>query len=1190
MRIFTGIAVTALLVLSPAGARAKGPFWSFETGHVRPLALSPDGTRLFAVNTPDNQLEIFDVSASGLTHAGSVPVGLEPCSVAARSDGEVWVVNHLSDSASVVDVASSPPRVTRSLLVGDEPRDIVFAGPREGGPGTPFTRAFITTAHRGQNSPVDPQFTTEGVGRADVWVFNALNLGTSLTGDELAIVTLFGDTPRALAATADGSTVYAAVFHSGNQTTSLDESIVCNGGFGAAPCNLPDNIHVSNGLPGSQVPGGLPTPNRNHANVLGPEVGLIVKLDPTTNTWEDELGRNWTNGVRFDLPDLDVFASDADAATPVETDDFAHVGTILFNMAINPQNGKVYVSNTEAGNEVRFEGPGSISTTVRGHLHEARITVLDGANVLPRHLNKHIDYDAVPQPLDVKGRSLATPTDMVVSSDGATLYVAAFGSSEVGVFSTAEIENDGFVPDAADHILVSGGGPSGLVLDEANDLLYVLTRFDNSISVVDVSGSPVGTEIDHLPLHNPEPAEVVDGRAVLYDAQFTSSNGEASCSSCHVFGDFDSLAWDLGDPDGDVTANPNPFLFCGFVPCNTPFHPMKGPMTTQTLRGLATHGPMHWRGDRTGGDLDPVPAFNSFNVAFPGLLGRDEGELPTADMQAFTDFILEVSPPPNPVRPLDNTLVGSALAGQTFFFGPTSDVLADCNGCHTTNPAQGFFGSGGTSTFEGETQEFKVAHLRNMYTKVGRFGQPRNGAITPGDNGHKGPQVRGYGFLHDGAIDTLFRFHSANVFNFPNTQTIRDVENFMLQFDTDLAPIVGQQITLTPTNAATVGPRIDLFKERATTAFAIFGQPGATECNLVVKGNIAGEARGWLYLGSNQFDPDRAASPNISDASLRALAATPGQELTYTCVPPGSGTRIGIDRDLDGVLDGDDNCPAADNPTQEDGDDDGIGDACDPDSPPPGTPQNAAQQLCINTMNKNFAKVAKAESKLVEGCIRSFAKNLSVSAETCIAADAQGKVQKAVDKTASDEANKCTVLPDFAFGGAVDLTTAAIQKETDLAHDLFGANLDGALATELASFARSRCQQAVTKSVLKCQETKLKEFNKCKKAGLADLSIQSATELESCMDADPTGKIAKACDDTAKPDKIRKGLDTQCADQGVDFAAALPGSGVAGNLEATHAAILTHVDCRLCLALNLADDLGRDCDLFDDATANASCS
>jgi hypothetical protein len=33
------------------------------------------------------------------------------------------------------------------------------------------------------------------------------------------------------------------------------------------------------------------------------------------------------------------------------------------------------------------------------------------------------------------------------------------------------------------------------------------------------------------------------------------------------------------------------------------------------------------------------------------------------------------------------------------------------------------------------------------------------------------------------------------------------------------------------------------------------------------------------------------------------------QELTWTCVPPGSGVRLGIDRDEDGCLDGDDPKP-----------------------------------------------------------------------------------------------------------------------------------------------------------------------------------------------------------------------------------------------------------------------------------------
>src|SRR5262245_24866784 len=334
---------------------ARADFVTFESGQVRPLALSPDGTRLFATNTPDNRLEIFSVSGAGLTHIDSVPVGLEPLAVAARSNTEVWVVNHLSDSISIIDVGSSPPRVTRTLLVGDEPRDIVFAGP--GG-----NRAFITAAHRGQNRPGDPQLTTPGVGRADVWVFDAARLGTALGGTPLTILTLFGDTPRALTASPDGSTVYAAVFHSGNQTTTLSEGVICNGGAAAAPCTVG----------GTTYPGGPPGPNTNFQGTAQPEVGLVVRLNPASGHWEDELGRNWDNGVRFSLPDLDVFAIGADAAMPAQTASFAHVGTILFNMVTNPVTGKVYVSNTEARNEARFEGLGTFAGhSVRGHLHEA---------------------------------------------------------------------------------------------------------------------------------------------------------------------------------------------------------------------------------------------------------------------------------------------------------------------------------------------------------------------------------------------------------------------------------------------------------------------------------------------------------------------------------------------------------------------------------------------------------------------------------------------------------------------------------------------------------------------------------------------------------------------------------------------------------------------------------------------------
>src|SRR5438477_202806 len=260
------------------GATADGSsFVTFETGQVRPLALSPDDLHLYAVNTPDDRLEIFDTDAQGnLTHSGSVPVGLEPIAAAAHGDGRhVWVVNHLSDSVSIVDVSSSPPCVVRTLLVGDEPRDIVFAGP--GG-----NRAFITTAHLGQNSGVPlADFTTEGIGRADVWVFDVTNLGSVLGGSPLTKLTLFGDTPRALAASPDGNTVYAAVFQSGNQTTALNEGLVCDGGSTATSCTVG----------GSTMPGGLPAPNVDCFGNAQPEPGMIVRFNPAHNAREDGLGR-----------------------------------------------------------------------------------------------------------------------------------------------------------------------------------------------------------------------------------------------------------------------------------------------------------------------------------------------------------------------------------------------------------------------------------------------------------------------------------------------------------------------------------------------------------------------------------------------------------------------------------------------------------------------------------------------------------------------------------------------------------------------------------------------------------------------------------------------------------------------------------------------------------------------------------
>jgi hypothetical protein len=552
-----------------------------------------------------------------------------------------------------------------------------------------------------------------------------------------------------------------------------------------------------------------------------------------------------------------------------------------------------------------------------------------------------------PIPNAENDKSLALPQEMAITSDGRTLYVATLGSSKIGIFDTTALENDTFTPSTADQIRVSGGGLTGLVLQEDKHRLYTLTRFDNSISMIDTVS---GREIGHVALYNPEPPSVVAGRPFLYNASFSSSHGDSACASCHVFGDLDSLAWDLGNPDGSVQPVPGPFevRFADFGGPDT-HHPMKGPMTTQSLRGMANQGPMHWRGDRTGGNespsaqpdsgtFDEVAAFKKFPAGFTDLLGRS-GPIDDPAMEAFTTFILQVTYPPNPIRRLDNQLTPSQQAGHDFFLHNVSDFtrLGTCTSCHALDPngnrehgvtAPGFFGTDGRYTFDGGAEDFKIPHLRNAYQKVGMFGLATRPGLPTSDT-FLGDQIRGFGFTHDGAIPTIFNFISltTNSAGFDQSPTTpggfppgpageiqkRQVEDFVFAFDSNLAPIVGQQTTLTQDNGAVVGERIDLLIDRAR----------AGECDLVVKGGDNHGEKGYLYdVASGLFIGNRRRDAPVSDANLRQSALQKGGELTYTCVPPGSGVRIGIDRNEDGVLDGD----------EEDGG--GGGDKAEPASAP----------------------------------------------------------------------------------------------------------------------------------------------------------------------------------------------------------------------------------------------------------------
>ena len=97
-----------------------------------------------------------------------------------------------------------------------------------------------------------------------------------------------------------------------------------------------------------------------------------MKWDQATGQWQDEAGQDWTHCLPFRLPDHDLFVIDT-AGTPGVVGQIDHLGTTLFDVSVNPTNGRIYVPNTEARNLVRFEHP----LGVQGHMVDNRLAVVD---------------------------------------------------------------------------------------------------------------------------------------------------------------------------------------------------------------------------------------------------------------------------------------------------------------------------------------------------------------------------------------------------------------------------------------------------------------------------------------------------------------------------------------------------------------------------------------------------------------------------------------------------------------------------------------------------------------------------------------------------------------------------------------------------------------------------------------------
>ncbi|MDB6113023.1 MAG: hypothetical protein JWR69_4773 [Pedosphaera sp.] len=795
-----------------AAVFAQSTYVNFECKQTSPVRLSTDGRRLFAVNTPDARLSVFDVThPSNPALLAEIPVGVEPVSVNPRTSDEVWVVNEVSDSISIVSV--SQRSVTDTLYVPDEPADVVFAG----------GRAFVTAARKNM-----------------IVVFDVISHA------RLASIPVSGVNPRALAASIDGTKVYAAFALSGNHTTIIPESI--------APAQAkPTNPS-------------LPTP---------PKAGLIVEAsDPA-----------WANVIKYQMPENDVV--EIDVASLSVTRYFTNLGTINLGIAVRPDNGDLYVANTDARNLVHFE------PVLRGHVVDNRITEITigtGARTF-YDLNPGTDYGILPNRTAMTN-ALAQPTAIVFDPSGNFFYVAAFGTDRI-----ASVDKNGNILARIDVGNAAGSvadprhkrGPRGLALNAGAQRLYAFNRIANSITIIDTAGLAVLAEIP-VGSFDPTPAVIRNGRGFLYDAKL-SGNGTISCATCHVDAEMDLLAWDLGDPSGVTT--PVTLSVTNGTGTNVPAtfvvqsHPMKGPLTTQTLRGLQGSEPFHWRGEKTN--------FLAFASTFNTLLGAATN-LTEVDQAAFRDFINTLTFEPNPNQNLDRTYPtnfagGNAVAGlQSFQTQPIANCGL-CIVCHRVPPGSGSFNFIVPNNEEGGLpQNFKRPQLRDLYQRLDM--STNAGAMS----------MTGFGLMHDGEQPSLISFLSRPFFGTIPGDVKTNLSAFLQCFDNGTAPAVGYTRTVNASNVGTAGILNDWS--------LLENQAAVSNVDLVVKGTLDGKLHGLLYRpASTDYLVDSTNSAPFTRAQLQAKILA-GDSLSLTGVPPGSGARMAIDRDLDGVLDGDVALPA----------------------------------------------------------------------------------------------------------------------------------------------------------------------------------------------------------------------------------------------------------------------------------------
>jgi cysteine-rich repeat protein len=261
--------------------------------------------------------------------------------------------------------------------------------------------------------------------------------------------------------------------------------------------------------------------------------------------------------------------------------------------------------------------------------------------------------------------------------------------------------------------------------------------------------------------------------------------------------------------------------------------------------------------------------------------------------------------------------------------------------------------------------------------------------------------------------------------------------------------------------------------------------------------------------------------------------------------------------------------------------------------------QESGQQACLNKSSGSARKVATSTIKNAVDCLKKGSTAdlpMGMTAQACLTADLKGKVGKARTKTSGAVTKSCGAVPDFGFTSDATLNNSHEDEAVGFIPDLFGDDLDAALAGPLLPDEKARCTSGVVGQSVKVADAMLKVFLGCMKDGLREGVIVDDASLQACLNeivVDARGRVSKAV--ARVETKLAPSL---CTATPGDYLPEIDGAdelcdryGIALPLNASTAAtcLANRMRCRVCRMLNQSHDLAQNCDLFDDGSVDGTC-